>query len=121
MDFNWTCPYCTNKTIITSVSYSRDQSQLLIANAEGKREVQFEWIVCPNEDCKRITLTATMHEIEIEENEYKKLKIIKTWRLLPFLSARVFPEYIPIHLINGYEEASSILELSPSASAALSR
>lgn len=47
--------------------------------------------------------------------------LLKKWNLLPNSFAKVFPNYIPKPLIVDYEEACSIVEMSPKASATLSR
>ena len=51
----------------------------------------------------------------------KKENFITHWNLLPNSYAKVFPDYIPSALRNDYEESAKILELSPKASATLSR
>jgi Domain of unknown function (DUF4145) len=42
-------------------------------------------------------------------------------RIKPFGKARVFPDYVPEFIRNDYEEACSIVELSPKAAATLAR
>ena len=121
MVFNWTCPYCDKKTIINDDSYSEGEDSLTIENAEGYRLLRNEWIVCPNEECKQITLTASLYEYTIQYGNGYKGGILKTWKLLPGSYAKTFPEYIPTALKNDYEESSAILDLSPKASATLSR
>jgi hypothetical protein len=57
----------------------------------------------------------------IGNSQWEKKEIIKTWRLLPGSYAKSFPEYIPKPLRKDYEEATSIIDLSPKESATLSR
>ena len=122
MAFNWTCPYCNTKTTINYDKYSFSENEIKIENAEGYRLIRNEWIICPNEECKRITLNAFLYEYKyISYENWKKGEVIKTWRLLPGSYAKVFPDYIPTVLKIDYEEASAILEDSPKASATLSR
>ena len=47
--------------------------------------------------------------------------LVKRWRLIPESDAKVFPDYIPQQIREDYVEASKIKELSPKASATLSR
>ncbi|GGA74001.1 hypothetical protein GCM10008015_13370 [Flavobacterium palustre] len=94
---------------------------MTIKNAEGNRLIRNEWIVCPNEDCKKITLIAALFEYNWRPNIWETGELIRHWRLLPDSYAKVFPDYIPKVLRNDYEEAAKILELSPKASATLSR
>ena len=70
-------------------------------------------IVCPNEDCKRITLWVEQH-ILLGQKE-------QVWRLLPPAQMKVLPRYIPKAIVQDYEEACQIIEASPKASAALTR
>jgi hypothetical protein len=121
MGFNWACPYCSTKTTINNENYTVRENDMTIDNSEGYRLLRAEWIVCPNEECKRITLTAILYDYDWNNSQWEKKEIIKTWRLLPGSYAKSFPEYIPKPLRKDYEEATSIIDLSPKASATLSR
>jgi hypothetical protein len=46
---------------------------------------------------------------------------VKSWRLIPESSAKVFPNFIPRPILDDYNEACAIRERSPKASATLSR
>lgn len=46
---------------------------------------------------------------------------IKGWTLIPPSTAKVFPDYVPGPVRDDYEEACAIKDLSPKASATLSR
>ncbi|WEY37785.1 DUF4145 domain-containing protein [Paraburkholderia sp. SUR17] len=51
-------------------------------------------------------------------------RVLKTrceWRLVPFGSAKTYPDYIPVSLRNDYTEACHIADLSPKAAATLCR
>lgn len=52
---------------------------------------------------------------------WKEGETLQDWGLLPGSLARPQPEYIPQPIVNDYEEACRILQLSPKASATLSR
>jgi hypothetical protein len=121
MVFNWTCPYCDRKTTINDNNFHSSEDQMTIDSSEGYRILRNEWIVCPNEDCKKINLVAILYDYKWMPNIWKKGGIITQWNLLPSSSAKVFPDYIPNVLRNDYEEAALILNLSPKASATLSR
>lgn len=122
MAFNWTCPYCGRATTINSNNFHASEDELTIKNSEGFRILRNEWIVCPNEECKRITLISILYTSNknIYDNWVKE-EIITHWNLLPSSSAKVFPDYIPKALRDDYEEAAKIIDLSPKASATLSR
>jgi hypothetical protein len=124
--YNWTCPYCDSKTTITSTNAVTGTSHLTIKDNMdgGLRAVRNYWIVCPNPECKRITLTVSLFEATYiaPTGEYKATGgPLKTWRLMPNSFAKVFPTYIPKPLLGDYEEAAAIRDLSPKASATLSR
>jgi len=122
MAFNWTCPHCSTKTTINSGDYKKSSQSMTIENSEGNRSLETIWIVCPNTDCKKITLTTTLYDyVFYEGSGWYNGDEIKTWRLLPNSFAKPFPEYIPKPLRIDYEESASIIELSPKASATLSR
>lgn len=121
MAFNWTCPFCDTKTTINDNNFHASEDGMTIESSEGHRLLRNEWIVCPNEECKKINLTAILYEYNWKPNIWRKGEIITHWSLLPNSFAKVFPEYIPKVLRNDYEEAAKILELSPKASATLSR
>lgn len=120
MAFNWTCPHCNSKTTINNDNFRSYENPMTIDNKEGERLIRNEWIVCPNEDCKKITLIAALYKYDWN-GQWTKGDLIRHWRLLPDSYAKVFPDYIPKPLLNDYEEAAKILDLSPKASATLSR
>lgn len=121
MAFNWTCPYCQTKTTINRDNFSTGEDEMTIDNADGHRLLRNEWIVCPNEECKKITLDVILYEYFWKHPNWEKGEVIEHWRLLPGSYAKAFPDYIPKALRSDYEEAAAILEKSPKASATLSR
>lgn len=121
MSFNWTCPYCNSKTTIVSENFQSHNNIMKIKNAFGERVLRVEWVICPNKDCKKVSLDVILQEYNWVNSKYTIGKNLKYWRLLPGSYAKVFPEYIPSPLILDYQEASSIVDLSPKASATLSR
>jgi hypothetical protein len=78
-------------------------------------------ITCPNPECREYMLTATLSHAKDAPNGWVAGKFIKSWRLRPESEARPFPAYIPAPLREDYEEACLIRDLSPKASATLSR
>ncbi|RIV68773.1 DUF4145 domain-containing protein [Flagellimonas aequoris] len=123
MGFNWTCPYCGTKTTVNTDKHKKVEDLFTINNAEGNRKFYHEWIVCPNDECGRINLRAELFDTSLNINTGRWVlgEKLKEWNLLPNSFAKSFPDYIPKPLIDDYEEACAILELSPKASATLSR
>lgn len=80
-----------------------------------------EFVVCPNPQCQRFTLTEALFGAKFVNNEFKPGALLEKWRLIPNSTARPYPDYIPEQLRKNYEEACKIRDLSPKASATLCR
>lgn len=123
--FKWQCPHCGHHTTITGSNYKENEFGLTIENADGPKLLYSYYIVCPNEECNKFTLTSILFDSQYDVYEgtwqHFDLKERKRWRLVPNSFAKVFPTYIPKSIIKDYEEACSIIEDSPKASATLSR
>lgn len=120
MAFNWTCPHCKTKTTVNDNDYHKSESNLRIKNTDGTKSLDSIWIVCPNTDCKKLSLYVQLYEYNYI-HLWQRGGLIKEWTLLPDTKANVYPDYIPIAIRQDYEEAYAILDLSPKASATLSR
>jgi hypothetical protein len=122
MPFHWTCPYCDRDTTITG-TYATDSFSLRIENAEGERFFRTVLIVCPNPKCMRFTLTISMHKAQFTSSGPDKIEQqpLESWTLIPPSHAKVFPGYVPQPIREDYTEACKIRDLSPKASATLSR
>lgn len=118
---NWTCPHCERHVTITDDRFSRGEHKLFIENADGPRTLASYFYVCPNPECKRITLTVALH-VRLSTGGSPSLgALIERWDLIPSSSAKTFPAYIPAQILADYREACLIRNLSPKASATLSR
>jgi len=122
MSFHWTCPYCDRDTTITDTS-STGSFSLRLENAEGQRQFKTMLIVCPNPKCKRFTLKISMHKAVFSIGAMDRITTepIQSWNLIPPSTAKVFPDYVPGPVREDYVEACKIRDLSPKASATLSR
>jgi hypothetical protein len=80
-------------------------------------------IVCPNTDCKEFTLRAELNETEFDGllHRWEPKDEKQSWQLIPASIAKVFPNYVPQPILDDYNEACLIRDLSPKASATLSR
>lgn len=108
-----TCPFC-NATVLSNTiqryfSYHHGTSEEPSLN--DACELLVSGTFCPN--CRRTIFTAKYTGLKMPKNT-----IIPIYPLSP---ARQFPDYIPESIRQDYEEAYSILSLSPKASATLSR
>lgn len=125
MAFHWTCPYCNRDTTITG-THEAFKHHFELSSAEGYRGIAVSMIVCPNPDCRKFTLTAFMYEFERTQYQsgavtWKEGDLLQTWRLIPPSTARVFPDYVAKPIRDDYLGACLIRDLSPKASATLSR
>jgi hypothetical protein len=128
--FHYTCPFCDRDTTVTERDVHFGETYLDIPNADGLRGLGSRFVVCPNPKCKKIALRVTLHEFEWKQefdgmghvtNVRKIGSLLARWNLIPPSNAKVFPSYIPDVIRNDYVEACLIRELSPKASATLSR
>lgn len=124
MTFEWKCPYCNHTTTIVNSNVREHTYDMTVESSLGG-SVQFysQFIICPNSNCKKLTLSCRLHESKYDSswNQYRKGKILYNWSLLPKSNSRVFPDYIPASIRQDYEEACLIRNDSPKASATLSR
>ncbi|MCH8081987.1 MAG: DUF4145 domain-containing protein [Proteobacteria bacterium] len=119
--FEWTCPHCNSLQTVVGERYSSDKTQIYNSRStHGKVIGGFTSIVCANPKCKKLTLSCTLYSIKT--NTVNTLgKILKTWKLIPESSAKPQPNYILKAVVEDYEEACKIRDLSPKASATLAR
>jgi hypothetical protein len=69
-----------------------------------------------------MTLEVWLHERTHDELGNVRIgDLIKRWQLVPQSSAKSFPDYIPNAIRSDYDEACLVRDLSPKASATLSR
>ena len=120
-EFNWKCPHCEHAVTITDQRYSISHHTLRIKNSIGRRTLASVFIVCPNQECQKFTLTADLHTSIYRANNEELGEVMNSWNLIPSARGKTFPEYIPKILTADYREACEIAELSPKASATLSR
>lgn len=119
--YPWTCPFCDRDTTITSSNHSEHWPELTIENTVGRRYLRAVFVVCPNPECNKFTLTAFLHGSTYRRGAYRPGEFLTSWRLIPPSQARAFPDYVPKAVVTDYEEACLIRGLSPKASATLSR
>lgn len=126
MAFNWTCPYCSRPQTAAGQNYHTQSFVLDVGkNAFGYFGVGGEAIACLNPDCRKVTVTARIVEAKIDQLGNQRIpsgeKILMIQRLMPDSSAKPQPEFIPDPIREDYIEACRIRDLSPKASATLSR
>jgi uncharacterized protein DUF4145 len=119
---NWTCPYCGRPQVISHFLQDRSFRRIEVRDSEyGSVGFHMNAVTCANIECKGLSLEFQLFKGEHDPNGFKATTKIHEWRLLPPSLARQFPHYIPQGLIDDYEEACAIRDLSPKASATLIR
>jgi hypothetical protein len=121
--FSWKCPFCNQNATIKEDNCHENSSILKDNNIASHKELYSIFIVCPNIDCKKITLSVFLYNsiYSASREESMRQDLTNQWDLIPQSNAKVFPNYIPKPIVEDYNEACSILNLSSKASATLSR
>jgi hypothetical protein len=125
--FKWTCPFCDENATILDSNYHREVD--VFAHMIGEKiALVNEIIECPNPDCSKYQLTVSLYDTYgTSEGPMGAMvtkagaNLIKKWLLIPPSQAKSFPDYIPEPIVQNYEEACLIKDLSPKASATMSR
>ncbi len=101
----------------------RGTFDLNIDNADGLKQFVVHFIVCPNWECKKFLLAASLYNARRGDTSRLQRERVPqtTWRLIPEFEAKVFPDYVPTPILQDCKEACLIRDLSPKASATLSR
>lgn len=120
---NWTCPFCNRPQTLTN-EQTETLSQRLFndGSKHGIIAARIHTFRCANPECLELTMIAQLIEAEPHAGEAWTVgKIINTWPLLPESSSKPLPDYIPQPISQDYYETCRIRDLSPKASATLSR
>ncbi|HEY8189608.1 MAG TPA: hypothetical protein VIF12_02915, partial [Micavibrio sp.] len=119
---NWTCPYCQHAQTHTRGSTDYVAGTLdTDSSVYGRTYVYNSVKICANEDCRQITLTTALRKHATSAGVSTGGELIKFFSLLPASFAKPQPSFIPDTLVSDYKEACEIRDLSPKASATLSR
>ena len=126
MNFKWTCPYCNHKCTVGTDNYAETLNVFDLSNKyKNNLGLRSCIIVCPNDECEEITIKSFLYKSsQRPEWGYSSPdldKYIHKWNLLPHSHAKPYPDYIPEPILNDYQEACAICDLSPKASATLAR
>lgn len=117
---NLRCPFCQKGASETYQTYHEENIFFNMhgklhpsqADFERRDEIIVQLFNCPNPECQKISI-----DIIGVGNQFSN-RIVHFY---PNSLANKYPEYIPETIRNDYEEAYAILNLSPKASATLSR
>lgn len=118
---NWICPHCQHSQVLGQNARHSDTAYYVGENEFSFFGTRVSAIACLNENCRKVTLSVSLHEAVQASPRDQLKRQLRNWRLLPESSAKPQPDYIPLVLRNDYSEACRIRDLSPKASATLSR
>ena len=122
MAINWQCPFCGNNSTLTGQNVTVSGFNFDDNNKfDCVLRVTVKSIVCPNPECREIVLDAKFGRSVYVSGNSQVGELFEEWLLRPSSMALVFPEYVPAAIRQDYEEACKIRNLSPKASATLSR
>jgi hypothetical protein len=120
---NWNCPYCQHAQVLATSRMHKQWHRQRVQNWErGVPAVLVHSIVCANHTCRKLTLMAALSTVSRRGNdEIINQPFVKSWTLLPPSSAKPQPDFIPQPIRDDYYEACAIRDLSPKASATITR
>jgi hypothetical protein len=115
---NWKCPYCGHAQVLSESRVDEEWTEQAVKGWEGGTPtVLVRSIVCANKKCRKLTLMAGLGRVGDRGGSIP----LKSWTLLPPSSAKPQPDYIPQAIREDYDEACAIRDLSPKASATITR
>lgn len=120
---NWICPHCDHASVIANSNYRETTSILNIENADNFKALITLWIVCPNPNCNKYSLKCILTDADkpFANSPIEPTTTIKMIDIVPNAKYKSFPNYIPNAILQDYNEACLIVNLSPKASATISR
>ncbi|MCD1656091.1 DUF4145 domain-containing protein [Treponema zuelzerae] len=126
----WQCPHCDHHATLKPQDYSiaNNYSKNQSAPNDSKEyiNVQTKLIFCPNGECQKYTIYVSIYKAHTEYTQHSGTKIINDEYIsgnifYPNVKLKAYPDYIPQAIISDYKESYQIVELSPKASATISR
>lgn len=120
--WQWTCAFCNLPQIRTSKNTHYEFRKFYIGkNKFGDTGASILTIACQNPDCQEVTFNVGMSHTKYHNHNPYEGDLIQNFKLRPDSYSKIQPEYIPLPLRTDYYEACKIRDLSPKASATLSR
>ncbi len=128
---SYTCPYCQHDIVLQDADVQHDNIFFSFPDGrvkDGSTGLRLSSSVCPNQTCRELVVTVYWHRLEeVRRSQSGEIfyakwgECLNTWQLRPESSAKPQPSYIPPQIVEDYYEACRIRDLSPKASATLSR
>lgn len=123
--FAWQCPFCGHHATIKDENTTISSGTFNNGNKYWTQWVEWQAISCPNPQCREYTFTVqisdTRRGLEAVTGQVSPTTQRHFWELIPTAQMKILPSYVPDPIVADYKEACLIAELSPKASATLSR
>ncbi|EKS6888016.1 DUF4145 domain-containing protein [Enterobacter bugandensis] len=120
---SWICPHCDTAAIVNDKDIAKHSFQL--KSGEHHFEYTTMGLTCPNPECSKATIWMSRERLASFAGQFLPASGTKmTWSVIPSTNkerAKPYPDYIPPSVLEDYKEACAIKDLSPKASATLSR
>lgn len=118
---SWTCPFCGQNATPNAITVEHQTLSFHHDSKYGKVGLNSSIKLCPNNDCNELVIDAELKKLEVVNSFWTTTDLLESWKLHPQASVKIFPDYVPRAILCDYEEAALICNLSPKASATLSR
>ena len=120
---NWKCPYCGHAQVLSKERFSNGFHGVYADGwKQGKPLLFHHAIVCANGECRELTLHVSLTTTSgYRGDRWENIEPVREFKLLPTSFAKPQPDFIPKPLTEAYNEACAIRDLSPKASATLTR
>jgi len=119
---NWKCPYCGHAQVIAGERFREDDEEFNLQGwKHGQPVLVYTLVVCANNACRELSLDVALGTFKRTTSGTEYSGPGKSWTLLPPSSAKPQPNCIPQPIRDDYYEACAIRDLSPKASATLTR
>lgn len=122
---DWECPYCGRFATVSSANVHTGNDDFDCQNKyRTPLVVRQQAVICPNPKCNEIVLTVSLYRGKDRPGTHVRMATgapLKTWQLLPASGAKPLPACVPDAIVDDYNEACAIRDLSPKASATLAR
>lgn len=126
---NYVCPHCGTPQVVTEKAFGRSSQVLTPGKAwemgeEGSSvRISSHAVRCANADCNRLSVTVELQAGYRDTSSHYRLigDPIFSGRVYPPVSGKPFPSSVPNFLLEDYNEAWAVIQLSPKSSATLAR
>lgn len=125
---NWTCPFCQRDQVVTASQHTSVTDELALKVTRfGSCGYGLTAIACSNKECGEVMLhvrfgKGTWVRSPLSRDSFQLIQEgVEFFRLRPASFVKPQPKVVPDALAKDYYEACAIRDLSPKASATLSR